>query len=59
MIYVRIIMCIAILWIVYAFMMLGQLFDLFKITNRKITFKRMMIPFYYWIAPQQEKTKNN
>ena len=34
-----------------------QVFGAIQFTNRKITFKRMLIPFYYLIADINEKSK--
>lgn len=57
MFYVKLIQAVAFLWVIYIIFMLCHIYGLFKVTNRKITFWRMIIPFYYWIAPQQEKLK--
>ena len=46
-----------VLYFAYLVMALGQAFGLIKITNRKITVRRMLIPFYYWIAPVNEKSE--
>ena len=45
--------------ILYYFMVILQCYDIIIFTNRKLTFKRMLIPFYYWIAPINEKPKNS
>ncbi len=42
-------------YLIYVIMVLGQAWNLIKFTNRKITVKRMLIPFYYWIASTNEK----
>lgn len=56
MIWIRIItLAFALLYGIYYLMLVGQMFDAFKFTNRKFTFIRCIIPFYYWIAPQNEK----
>lgn len=52
----RIIIVVAVLlYIVYMLMALSQSFGLVKFTNRKITVGRMLVPFYYWFAPTNEK----
>lgn len=45
---------------IYYTMLVIQLYGGIKFTNRKFTFLRCIIPFYYWIMPQEEnkKTKN-
>lgn len=45
------------LYIAYLAMTLGQAFGILRFTNRKITVSRILIPFYYWIAPTEEKSK--
>lgn len=35
---------------IYYGMLVFHLFGAFKLTNRKITLVRCIIPFYYWIA---------
>jgi len=57
----RVIVLVAVvLYLVYDVMALGQAFGLIKFTNRKITTGRMLVPFYYWFAPYDEKsTKTN
>lgn len=44
-----------VLYVVYLLMALGQAFGLVVFTKRKITVGRMLIPFYYWFAPSNEK----
>ena len=34
---------------IYYFMLVLQLWDVITFTNKKITFKGLFIPFYYWI----------
>jgi len=60
MIWIRLILTLVImLMAIYYVMLLFQcVTDWFKFTNRKITFKRCLIPFYYWIAPINEGKKN-
>lgn len=58
MIWIRLIsIAFAILYAIYYVMLISQLFGAFKFTNRKFTFGRCLVPFYYWIAPQDEKRK--
>lgn len=69
MIWIRVfLLAVMLLYSVYYCMLVLQLNNLIKFTNRKFTFSRCIIPFYYWIAPQEEKknvkktnkkTKNN
>jgi hypothetical protein len=59
MIYTRFLMFIIIpLILLYYGMIAGQLFDLWKITNRNINFGNLCIPFYYWIVSQEPKSNN-
>lgn len=54
MIYFRLITsAVIILMLVYYGMIVGQLFGFWKITNRKISFVKLCIPFYYWIVSQK------
>lgn len=56
MIWIRlVVIAFAILYGIYYFMVISQLFGIIKFTNRKFTFKRCLVPFYYWIANQDEK----
>ena len=58
MIYLRIlIVAFNILLFVYYAMLIGQAMGMLKFTKREITFRRGIVPFYYWIAPNDEKTK--
>ena len=58
MIWIRIITaCLSFLLFGYYVMLVMQLFDIIKFTERKFTFARCIIPFYYWIAPYKEKKK--
>lgn len=41
--------------IYYAMLILQCLTSWFRMTNRDITFGRCIIPFYYWIAPVEER----
>ena len=57
--WIRLIIILAIVVaIVYYAMVLLQCFGVLSFTNRKITFKRMIIPLYYWFAPTNEKPIN-
>ena len=49
---------IIVLYIIYLLTVLCQLYGVFQFTNRKITFKRMITPFYYWIVSTDELKKN-
>lgn len=53
-----IILVLFVLYLVYLIMALGQAFGVLRFTNRKVTVGRMLIPFYYWFAPENEKKKN-
>ena len=48
---------IIVLYIIYLLTVLCQLYGVFQFTNRKITFKRMITPFYYWIVSTDEPKK--
>ena len=53
-----IIFCFVVLYCVYYSMVLGQfLFNIISFTNRKLTFFRAIVPFYFWIANTNEKPK--
>lgn len=41
---------IMLLFAIYYAMVVLHLLGAFKLTNRKITFIRCIVPFYYWIA---------
>lgn len=41
---------IVILLIIYYIMVTGQLYGVFKFTNKSIKFKKLVIPFYYWVT---------
>lgn len=47
------------LMVIYYVMVALQCFTNFKMTNRKITMVRCLVPFYYWIAPVNEKKRRN
>lgn len=58
MIWIRLIMTIVfVLLVIYYGMIVAQLGGYLKITNRRMEFGRLIVPFYYWIAPQSEKPK--
>lgn len=38
-------------------MIIGHLFDAWKVTHRKITFTKLCIPFYYWAVSQSDNNK--
>lgn len=56
MIYARVLLlAFIVLAVIYYIMVIGQLFDKWKITNREIKFSCLCIPFYYWMVSQEEK----
>ena len=59
MIWIRIILAILIVMmaIYYGMLILQCLTSWFMMTNRKITFGRCLVPFYYWVASVDEKDK--
>ena len=53
------VMLAVILYVVYYVTVVCQfLFVFVQFTNRKMRFYRALIPFYFWIAPTNEKIKN-
>lgn len=51
MLYSRLILgAIVVLLIIYYVMVVGQLFGGWKITNSKIKFNKLIIPFFYWMV---------
>ena len=58
MIWARLVMTIIVLVaLVYYAMLVLHCFGLIKFTARKVSFWRVITPFYYWIAPYKEKNK--
>lgn len=58
MIWIRLIITIVfVLLVIYYGMIVAQLGGFLRITNRRMEFGRLIVPFYYWIAPQSEKPK--
>lgn len=59
MVWIRIfiVLLVGLMGIYYGMLILQCLTSWFKMTNRNITFGRCLIPFYYWIAPVDEKHK--
>jgi len=58
MIWIRLIITIVfVLLVIYYGMVVAQLGGFLRITNRRMEFGRLIVPFYYWIAPQSEKPK--
>lgn len=55
------VICIVILaYLYYVSMILQTLFpDVFRFTEREITFIKAAIPFYYWIANKKKKTNSD
>ena len=50
---------IIILYLVYyATVVMQFLFGVIHFTNRKLSLFRALVPFYFWIAPTNEKIKN-
>ena len=59
MIWIRlIIIIIALLAAIYYSILILHCFGVVKITNRKLSFGRMIVPFYYWIVSFNENTIN-
>ena len=53
------IMLAVILYVIYYTTVVCQfLFGIMQFTNRKMKFYRALIPFYFWVAPTNEKSKN-
>lgn len=53
------IMLAVILYVIYYVTVICQfLLGIIQFTNRKMRFHRALIPFYFWIAPTNEKIKN-
>ena len=53
------IMLAVILYVIYYVTVVCQfLLGIIQFTNRKMRFYRVLIPFYFWIAPTNEKIKN-
>lgn len=56
MIYTRLIMiALIVLMFIYYAMVIGQLSGWWKITNRKMKFVNLCVPFYYWVVSQNPK----
>lgn len=56
MIWLRLILTLlAWLMAIYYVMVILQCFSAIRFTRRNITLGRLLIPFYYWIAPIDEK----
>ena len=48
-----------VLYVTYYISVIYQfLFGIVQFTNRKMKFYRALIPFYFWIAPTNERVKN-
>ena len=53
------IMLAVILYVIYYTTVVCQfLLGIMQFTNRKMKFYRALIPFYFWVAPTNEKIKN-
>ena len=49
---------IIVLYLVYyATVVMQFLFEVIHFTNRKLSLFRSLVPFYFWFAPINEKTK--
>jgi hypothetical protein len=58
MIWLRVlILAFAFLCIIYYTMLVAQLANFIKFTKREITFFKGLVPFYFWIVPQEEIKK--
>lgn len=56
MLYTKLILgAVVILLIIYYIMVVGQLCDALKFTNRQIKFKKLVIPFYYWVDMEKKR----
>lgn len=44
---------VVLLMFLYYTMIVGHLFGFWKITNKKVSFVKLCIPFYYWIVSQK------
>lgn len=56
MIYARLILgAVILLAMIYYVMIVGQLFGVWKITQRQISFIKLCVPFYYWMVSQKIK----
>lgn len=56
MIYSRLVMlAVFVLLATYYSMIVLHQFGVIKITNRKVSFNKAVIPFYYWIVSQNNK----
>ena len=55
MIYARVLFfAFVVLAVVYYVMMIGQLYGMWKVTDKEIKFSNLCIPFFYWIVSQEE-----
>lgn len=43
-------------YLVYILTVIAHIIGLTNTTNRKITFGRLLVPFYYWIVTSPEKS---
>lgn len=59
MIWIRLfIAIIVVMALIYYAMLILHCYSIIRFTGRRITFRRMIIPFYYWLAPFNEKKPN-
>ena len=59
MIWIRlfVLLLVGLMGVYYGMLILQCFASWFKMTNREITFVRCLVPFYYWIAPVNEKKR--
>lgn len=50
------IVLVLLVYLVYIFTVLAHIMGLANTTNRKITFGRLLVPFYYWLVTSPEKS---
>ena len=51
------VLLVALLYIVYYMTVILHYLGIVSLTCRRMTFIRNLVPFYYWIAPRNEKPK--
>ena len=58
MIWIRVFITIlVVIMLIYYAMLILQIVGLIKFTNRDIRFSRAVVPFWYWIMPENEPKK--
>lgn len=53
-----IILLLFVVYVIYIITVMLHILGVFAITRRRITLFRTLCPFYYWIAPVNEKNQN-